>query len=78
MIIEKSLPYAKEVGDVAALTVKIVETIKNKGDYMSLMPQLVSAVDGVSDIDDELKANRKACIATVGYHSGEMVDALLG
>jgi predicted ribonuclease toxin of YeeF-YezG toxin-antitoxin module len=73
----KEVKYAKEIGEVCSLTTEIVATIKKKGDYMSLMPKLVAAVDGVADVDDEFKADRKTALATVGYHSGELVDALL-
>lgn len=74
---KKEVEYAKEIGEVCSLTTEIVATIKKKGDYMALMPKLVAAVDGVSEVDDEFKSDRKAALATVGYHSGELVDALL-
>jgi hypothetical protein len=72
----KELPYAKETGDVAVLLVNVVSSIKAKGDYMALIPQLVAAVDGAPQIDDEAAESKKVVAATLGYHLGELVEAI--
>lgn len=74
---KKEVEYAKEIGDVVAFFPKLLAAIKKKEDYTALMPALISAVDKVTEVDDEFKANRKAALATVGYHSGELIDVLL-
>lgn len=77
----KSLPYAKEVGDVGVALKTLVADIKAKKSLSEIaadaLPKVMAAVDGVGDIDDEVAANRGAAIATMGYHTGEIVDALL-
>ena len=65
MIENKEVKIAKQIDDVMALVVKLVETIKNKGDYASLLPELIDAVSGVEEIPAELKADMFACIDTV-------------
>lgn len=77
MIVKKEVDYAKEIGEVVSLSGKLIKTIKEKGDYAAVLPDLILAVEGVSNIDDEFKSNRQAALATVGYHAGELVDALL-
>lgn len=74
---KKEIEYAKEIGDVAKLINHLIATIKAKGDYMAVIPSLIEAVNGVDQVDDEFAVNRKAALATVGYHSGEMIDVLL-
>lgn len=81
MIEQKEVAYAKEVGDVGAALVFLLQEIKAKKPIGELaaesLPKLIDAVAGADTIKDELTANRKASLATMGYHSGEMVDALL-
>jgi hypothetical protein len=74
---KKEIEYAKEIGDVFVLVEEIIKSIKNKSDYMSLLPSLVDAVNGAPDVDDEFEANRKAAIQTATYHVGGIVDTLL-
>lgn len=76
-IVKKEIDYAKEIGDVFLLVEEVIKVIKKKGDYMSLIDELVAAVDGVSGVEDELKANQKAAIQTASYHLGAVVDALI-
>jgi hypothetical protein len=73
----KELPYAKETGDIAKLLVSVVKTIKEKGDYMSLVPELVAAVDGAPEVDNEAAESKKVVAATLGYHLGELVEAIV-
>ena len=77
MIIKKEIDYAKEIGEVFVLVEGIVSAIKNKDDYMTLLPKLVSAVEGVPDVDDEFEQNRKAAIQTATYHVGGVVDIFM-
>lgn len=76
-IIKKEIDYAKEIGDVFELVEGIVKTIKEKGDYMELLPKLISAVEGVGEIDDEFEASKKAAIQTALVHAGSIVDILI-
>lgn len=76
-IVKKEIEYAKEIGDVFVLVEDIIVLIKEKKDYMALIPSLVNAVNGAPDVDDEFEANRKAAIQTATFHVGGIVEALL-
>ena len=67
MIESQNLLVAKELKDVAVLLKDIVACIKAKGDYAKLLPELITAIDGLGQIDDEFKANLEVCFATMGY-----------
>ena len=54
-IVKKELEVAKEIGEVLDFVVAIVKVIKEKGDYTSLVDELVVAVDGVSGLGEEIK-----------------------
>lgn len=74
---KKEIEYAKEIGDVLVLVKEIVKTIKEKKDYTALLPALISAVDGATDIDEEVKENKSAVAGTVSYHLGEIAGLFL-
>ena len=67
----------KEADEVLILFVKATDTIKNGGDITALVPDLVTAVNGVDAVDDEYRENRGAVMATIGYRMGELTDVLL-
>lgn len=75
MVIQKEISYAKEIGEVMVLVSKLTSTIVNKGDYMAVMPELIAAIDGISDIDDEFNSNKQVAIATIAYHAGELAGS---
>lgn len=81
MIETKSLPYAKEIGDVGVALSGLVSDIKAKKSVTEIvggsLQNLIAAVDGVEKIDDEIAADPKVAFATMGYHSGEIAGALL-
>lgn len=45
----------KELSEVFDFTAALVKCIKDKGDYATLLPQLVAAIEGISEIPAELK-----------------------
>lgn len=79
---KKELDYAKEVGDVGVLLAELVEDLRAKKPAETVLAEniqnLVAAIDKVDQVDDEMKANRKAALATIGYHTGELTDAIIG
>lgn len=77
MIAKREVEYAKEVDEVMALFVAVVKNRKNKEDLSKLMGDFTNAIVGLDQVDDELAANRKATLQTVGYRTGELVDAFL-
>ncbi len=79
---KKELDYAKETGDVMVLAAALVADIKAgktlpeiSGD---VLPKFMEAVSAADQIPAEEKASRKAVLATIGYHTGELADALIG
>jgi hypothetical protein len=63
----QNLPVAKELKDIGVLIKDLIKCLKEKGDYAKLLPELITAIDGVGQIDDEFKADLNVCFATIGY-----------
>lgn len=83
MAIEKrELDVAKECDDVMVLVVELVKDLKAKKEMAQVvaenLPHLMTALDGVQNLPEEVKAHRGAVMATVGYRAGELTDALIG
>lgn len=65
MIEKKEIEYAKEIDDVMVLLIKIIEVIKEKGDYATILTELIAAVSGIDNVSEEFKANKIVAINTV-------------
>jgi len=80
-VVKKELDYAKECGDVMVLFRDLAEDIragKSAGELAAEnLPGLMAAITGAQNIGDEVEQSRRAVMATVGYHAGELTDALL-
>lgn len=78
---DRTVKFAKEVDDVALLFPKIVKAIKSGQGIVELsaglFQDLVTAVQGVDQIGQELKDNRQVVLETLGYRTGELADAFL-
>lgn len=78
---KKEYDCAKEVDDVLALVVSIVEDIKAKKSATDIatgnLAGLMDAISGADKALDEHAANPGAVYATVGVRVGELVGALL-
>ena len=74
MIENREVKIAKQFDDVMVLVVKLVKTIKAKGDYAALVPELIDAVSGVEEIPAELKADMFACINTALLRGTEIAE----
>lgn len=72
-IVKTEIEVAKELGEVFDLVGAILIAIKNKTGYESLIPALITAVDGVGQLDDEFKANLKAAINTAQLKVVEII-----
>lgn len=79
---KREVEYTKEIDDVAVLLVNIVKAARAKKSAGEIaageVQDLLNALQNVDDVDDELKANRKVALQTIGYRSGELTDAILG
>lgn len=78
---QKSVAYAKEIGDVMVLAVGLVAGIKAGKQIQQLaaeeLPALMTAISGVDQAPAEVKADLKAALSTVGFHTGELAAILI-
>jgi len=81
-IIKREIDVAKEADDVMIFVVELVKDIKAKkavGEIVSgSLNNLITAIDGVAGVKEEIAANREVVVETVGYRSGELINALIG
>lgn len=73
-LVKKEVEICKETQEVLELLVGIVKCIKKKEDWTSLVDELVSAVEGMSEIPDEVKST-KEFISTIGLSVADFVEA---
>ncbi len=78
---KREVEYAKELDDCAALLVHIVRDVKAGKTAAEIasgsLQDLMTAMSGIDQVDDELAANRKVALQTIGYRTGELTDAFL-
>lgn len=74
--VEKTMEVLKEISEIGDFAVALIKVIKEKGDYTSLIPELVAAVEGVGDIPTEIK-DTKALAATGFYIGNEILQVFL-
>ena len=81
MIEDRTVKIAKEIDDVGLAIVEIIHDIKAKKPITEIagenLQNLVAMVNGIDLVDDEYEANRRVAMATMGYRTGEMADALM-
>lgn len=68
----------KQVDDVLLLLVDAVKVLKAKGDLSSLLPQLISAIDGVGSVPEEAQAALFETLDAVALRGVQIAKALLG
>ena len=82
MLQKREVEYAKEVDDVLKLVVELVADLRAKKSISDVaaenLPGLMEALNGMDQVDDELKESRKVVLETVGYRVGSLTDAVLG
>lgn len=76
-IVKLEVQKAKEVDEVMNLIVALIKNRKADESLASLVDELMTALGGIDQITDELKANRLAVLETVGSKLGAIVEALL-
>lgn len=74
---QNALPQAKELGDVLALVVNLIQDIKQgkSGSEIAVenIPSLISAIEGISELGEEVK-DRAATFSTAGFYVGKIVQ----
>ena len=75
MIKDVTVKRAEETNDVMELFVEAIKVIRNGGDYASLLDELIAAINGATEIDDEFAEDMAVAINTVGGRSGDIVAA---
>lgn len=81
MIEQKQIDVAKELDEVMLLIVGLVGDIKAKKSPGEIaagrLGDLMNALGGMDQLDDEMRLNRKAALGVIGLRMGELADALL-
>lgn len=73
-----TVPVAAEADDVMVLVRDAVATLKNGGSVVSLVPDLMKAVDGVAGVVDALRTKPLAVVRSVVLRGLEIAESLLG
>lgn len=71
---KKEIEICKETDDVLNLLVEVVKCIRKKQSYVSLMDELVTAVEGIGEIAKEVK-HTKEFANTIGSKTGDFIEA---
>ena len=77
---KKSIDYAKEAGDIMDLSVAVIAHFKagkSVSDAAELLDELMVAIAGSDQIDDEWEANREAVFNAVALGSVKIAGALM-
>jgi uncharacterized protein YejL (UPF0352 family) len=78
---KKEVSYAKEIDDVLNLVVGLVNDLKAKKDIALIvsgnLPALLTALDGINQLDAEISSNRLVALQTIGAKLGDLADAIL-
>lgn len=77
VLINRTVQVAKETDEVLSLVVELVKVVRAKGDYTSLVDDLVKAIDGVAEIPKEARENLSAVLASASVRVAEVVAVLL-
>lgn len=72
----KEIVVLKEIGEIFTFTAELCDCIKNKGDYMALMPKFVAAVEGITEIKDEIKETPEL-ITTCAVGAAEIANVFV-
>ena len=79
MIEKKELDYAKEAGDVVKLLVAIAEHFKmgkSVAESYDLLDEVMAALKGMDQIDDEYEVSKSAVLGTILYETSALVEIL--
>lgn len=80
-LVKKEVEIAKELDDVMALVVELVKDIKAGKGAAELASEnignLMTAVSGIDQVQDELKLNKQAAVQGVALRVAELVSVLL-
>jgi hypothetical protein len=76
------LEGAKEFNDVGELVTTLVSDIVKKKSISEIsadvLPKLIAAIDGCTNLPVEMKEDPIICGATIGYHTGKIPGIIAG
>jgi septation ring formation regulator EzrA len=82
MIEKREVEVAKEIDDVGILIVSLVTDIKAGKDPVSIgqenLDELMAAIKGIDQVDEEIADNLKIALSTIGARAGELAYAIIG
>jgi hypothetical protein len=78
---KREIQITKEIDDAMALVCELAKDIKEGKDISAItsenLPLLVNAINGIDQVDDEMKMHRKEAIQTILLRAGDLADAFL-
>jgi phosphoglycerate dehydrogenase-like enzyme len=81
MIAKKEVEYAKEIDDVMVMIIELVKDLKAKKGVAELaaenLPNLMNAMSGLDQLDEELAASKSVAMSTIGFRVGELAGELV-
>lgn len=81
MIQKREVEYTKEIDDVFVLVIELLKDIKAKKGAGELAAEnlnnLINAMGGMDGISEEI-THRLQAMQTIGFRSGELIDAIIG
>lgn len=80
-IVKREIVVAKEIDEVMVFLEAVLVDAKAGKSAQEIgagnLTKFLAAVQGLDQVDDEVKANRKAALQTIGMHMGTIADLLL-
>lgn len=73
----KELKVEKDAMEVADLLVGIVKFAKEKKDPAVLLPQLITAIEGITSVPASYKVDKSCVIGSFLYKMSEVIDVLV-
>lgn len=77
---QKTVMHGKEASDVMAFIVEIVRHFKegkSLSEITELIDELIEAINGIDQLDDEFKSNRQAVLNSILLGASDLVEVLL-
>lgn len=77
MIKQVNVKLEADVVEVAALLVKIVDVAKNKGDVAALLPNLITAIEGIGTVPASWEEDKACVIGSFLFEVTKVLDVIV-
>lgn len=72
----REVEVLKEMCEIGDFVAKLIKTIKEKGDYATLMPDFIAAVEGITELPEEVK-DTTALVSTSVYIANNIAQVFI-